>query len=211
MAREGYFKNWKNITKVSFGLVAVLFLLWLVFHTTQYVPDDQKDFWIIVFLSYGVLTSVIFGNADVRNRLFNVKFVKLFPRIALFFCVFLVIFYFMFHIVDPLEQSLFGVLRNIPFWLAVVHAFVFATLESAVWQGYLDYELGHPWSELTAGVFHWGVWTGGAFIVIPSAALLFAVFSGVNWYFRKDKNDIAPAIGTHIAFNFVKLGILLSV
>lgn len=211
MAREPYFKNWRKIKSVSFGLVYIFFTLWLIFHTQQYVPEGQQDFWFRVFIGYGILNAVIFGNADMRNKLFDVQFIRFLPRFFIFFGISLIVFYFLLAYLDPFDYTLFEILRTIPLWLGAVHALVFATTESVIWQGFLDYKIGHPWSELVAGVFHWGIWTGGALIVIPSAALLFAMFSTINWYFRKDKKDLAPAIGSHTAFNFIKLGMLLSV
>jgi hypothetical protein len=182
-----------------------------MFHTQQYVPEGQEDFWLMVFISYGVLLSVIMGNADIRNKLFDVTVVEFVPRFMLFFIPSLFIFYGIMNFVDPLQYTLFGILSNVPIWLMMTHALVFATIESAVWQGYLDQKVGHPWSELIAGIFHYGVWAGAAFIVIPSAALLFAIFSVANWYFRNSQKDLAPAIAVHTAFNFVKLGIFLTV
>jgi membrane protease YdiL (CAAX protease family) len=210
MAREPYLGNAKNVFQISFGLVTVLFLAWLIFHTHQYIPEGDRAFWNGVFISYGVFMSIIYGNADIRNKLFNTPLRKFLPRFMLFFGVSLIAFYFILGFVDPLEHSLFGLLSTIPVWLAMIHAFVFATIESAIFQGFLDEKIGRPASAITAGIFHWGIWTGGAIVVIPSAALLFSGFSFINWYFRKDKNDLAPAIGSHTAFNFVKLGIILS-
>jgi membrane protease YdiL (CAAX protease family) len=207
MRREPYFKNWKKIKSVSIGLVYVFFILWLIFHTHQYVPEDQKNYWLIVFISYGILNSIIFGSADLRNKLFNVKLISFLPRFLLFGAVSFVGLFFVAKFLGSTTGSAFSMLSQIPLWLAVIHAFVFATTESVIWQGFLDYKIGHPWSELTAGLFHFGIWSGGAFVVIISAALLFACFSLVNWYFRKNKNDLAPAIGTHTAWNILKLGL----
>jgi hypothetical protein len=179
--------------------------MWLIFHTGQYVPEGQQDYWFKVFIAYGVLNSIIFGNVDLRNKLFNVKLLKFLPRFFLFAVASFVIFFVLLTRIDVISFSMFGVLSKIPLWLAVVHSLVFATTESVIWQGYLDQKIGHPWSELSAGVFHFGIWTGGAVVVILSAGLLFALFSVVNWYFRKNKNDLAPAIGTHTSYNFVKL------
>lgn len=212
MARGSLFKgSIKKAMNISFGIVTVFFLLWLIFHTSQYVPEGREDFWLIIFLSYGILLSLVFGNADLRNKLFDIRFIDSVPRLLMYFFFGLIFFYFLLSFVDPLEGSLFGILSAIPLWLAAIHAFVFATIESVVWQGYLDYKVGLIASPLIAGIFHYGVWTGGAFLVIFSAGLLFLFFSTVNWYFRVNKNDVIPAIGVHTAYNFIKLGILLSV
>ena len=210
MAREGYFKNWKNISQISFGLVYIGFTLWLIFHTKQFVPEGFEDFWWMVFISYGLLNAMIFGSADIRNQLFSVKFFKSLPRFFIFFGLSLFGFYILLSFFDPIQSNFFTLLENIPLWLACIHALVFATTESAIWQGFLDHKIGHPWSELSAGVFHYGIWSGGAVVIIISATLLFAFFSLTNWYFRKNKTDIIPVIAIHTAFNFVKLALLLS-
>ena len=211
MQRQPYFSDWKKIGKVSFGLVASFFYLFLLFHTKSYVPKGYEDMYWMVFVSYGILLAVSFGVPNIRNKLFNVRLVDFLPRFLLFGGISLLVFYYLLTDINPMGGQFFAFLGQVPMWLALIHAFVFATIESAVWQGFLDYELGHPWSELTAGVFHWGVWVGSALIVIPSAALLFAVFSLTNWYFRKSTSDLAPAIGVHTAFNIIKLGILFAV
>lgn len=206
MAIANYFKNWRKITIVSYGLVYIFFNLWVIFHVPEFVPVEQQGLWYKVFISYGILNSIIFANADMRNKLFDVKFTKFVPRFALFFVGFLLLFYVVLARIDPLSHTAFGMLKSVPLWLGVIHALTFATTESVVWQGFLDEKIGHPWSELTAGIFHFGIWTGGAFIVILSAGLLFAFFSLVHLYFRKSKRDLAPVIGCHTAFNVVKLG-----
>lgn len=210
MIKTGYFSNWKNVFQISLGLVVVLFLSWLVFHTSQYVPAEHKDSWLIVFISYGVLASMIFGVSDIRAKLFDIKFVDFLIRGSVPFVISLFAFFYLFTYFEPADYTLFDVLSNVPTWLLILHAFVFATLESAIWQGYLDQKVGHPWSELVAGVFHWGIWSGGAVIVIFSASLLFALFSYVNYRFSINKNDIVPAIAVHTAFNFIKLGLIFS-
>lgn len=79
---------------------------------------------------------------------------------------------------------------------------------STIWQGYLDHpesKVGQPWSSLIAGIFHIFVWQGTKLFIFISASILFAIFSLINWYFRKDKDDLAPAIGFHTAYNHLKM------
>ena len=64
---------------------------------------------------------------------------------------------------------------------------------------------------LSAGIFHYGVWEGGFLVVVLSAGSLFLFFSWINWRFKNGKDDLAPVIGVHTAYNFIKLGILLAV
>ncbi|MEO5350527.1 MAG: hypothetical protein H7836_12905 [Magnetococcus sp. YQC-3] len=204
---KGYFSGFARIKNVSVGILYILFTLWLILHTTQYIQDGQQEFWYRVFIFYGLLNALIIGNADLRNKLFNVRMVDFIPRFLLFFGVGMLFFYIMLTYFDPLKYSFFGALANIPLWLGLLHVFVFATTESVIWQGYLDNLLGHPWSELSAGIFHWGIWSGGAIVVIPSATLLFMFFSYVNYRFAKGKNDLSPAIGTHSAWNLIKISL----
>jgi hypothetical protein len=210
MGRKGFFSNWKNITQISIGLVYILFLSWLIFHTLDFVPLEQYDYWFKVFISYGILNALIIGSADIRNKLFSVRLIDFAPRFLMFFSVSIILFYFMLQFIDPTGSSIFTLLTDIPVWLAIIHAFVFATTESVIWQGFLDYKVGVPASAFIAGLFHWGIWEGSAFVVIPAATLLFLFFSFVNWYFRKNTNDVVPAVAVHTAWNLVKLGSLVA-
>lgn len=209
MTKKPFFGNWDKIKGISFGLVLVLFNLWIIFHIPEFAPAGQEDVWYRIFISYGMLSTWIFSNADMRSKLFNVKFVKFLPRLALYFGIFLVAFYFLMRYVDPTTGKFTAIVSSIPLHLALAHAFTFASIESTVWQGYLDEAIGRPFSALSAGIFHLFIWSGGAFLVIISASLLFLFFSFVHYYFRKSKSDLAPVIGCHTAYNFVKLGILL--
>lgn len=203
-----YFSQVGKITKVSIGLVATMAFLWIMFHTQQYIPDGQKDYFLTVFLMYGVFGAFVFGNSDTRNKLYNVQFTRFLPRFLIFFSISFILFSIIIAKLNIFDSSYLSFLSGIPLWLAIIHALVYATIESAVWQGYLDDKLGHPWSELSAGLFHFGVWTGGAVLVILSATVLFFIFSFTNWRFRDNQNDLAPAIGVHSAFNIVKLGVM---
>lgn len=208
--KPGFFSGYRKITSISVGLVYVFFTLWLIFHTAQFVPTSQQDFWYRVFIGYGILNSIIFGNANLRNKLFNVKLLSFIPRFLFFFISGLVIFYFITSFVDPgATGGLLSLLAGVPLWLAVIHSFIFATTESVIWQGYLDEKIGQPWSALTAGFFHFGIWSGGVFFVIIGATLLFLMFSYINWRFKQNRHDLAPAIGTHAAYNIIKLGVFV--
>jgi hypothetical protein len=210
MKRKGFFSNWKNIKSVSFGLVYVFFMLWLIFNTSQFIPADRVNDLYRVLIGYGLLNAVIFGIEDIRNKLFNVKFIKFLPRLFLFTLGGIIVFYFLLARFELESGGLFDLISNVPIWLMFIHGLIFATTETAIWQGYLDEKIGQPWSAIVAGLFHWGVWTGSAFFVIITASLLFMMFSLVNWYFRKDKDDLAPALGVHFAYNLIKLGLIVS-
>ncbi len=211
MVKEKFFGNWKNFRNISLGLVASLFLSWLIFNTFAFVPDGQEDKWLLIFLSYSTFMGITFGSADARSKLYNTNFFKSIPRFLLFFIPAFFVLYFLLQLVEPAYSgsSVIEILRNIPVWLAIINAFVFATFESSVWQGLLDYRMGRIASPISAGIFHMFIWSGGVFMIIPVVTFLFMGFSWFNWYFRKDKNDLIPAIAIHTAYNFLILGIIL--
>jgi len=209
MAREPFFKNWKGFLTVSVGILYVLFVCYLIFHTFQFVPPQYESYWWKIFVSYSMLNTLILGNATLRNKLFNVQFLKFLPRFLLFSIGAYLVFYFILQNVNPFGSTAYTLLSNIPVWLALVHAFVFATTESIIWQGYLDEKLGRPASCLSAGLFHFGIWSGGLIFVAALAGLLFLFFSFIHWYFRKNPSDFAPVIGVHFGYNMVKLMLLI--
>lgn len=206
MKVKDFITDFSKIRNLSFGLVYVLFNVWVIFHIPEYFTEGNHEQWYKIFISYGLLNAWIFSNVDMRNKLFNVKAVDFIPRVMIAFFVSIFIFYFVLQVFDPLRHTFFGMLANVPIWLALVHGITFATTESLIFQGYLDGKVG-IWSPIIAGLFHYGVWSGGAIIVIFSAFLLFLLFSLIHLQFRKNKNDLAVVIGAHTAFNFVKLGL----
>ena len=216
MANETYIARlgFKKILKISFGLATALFLLWLIFNSFAYVPEGKEDVWQITFIAYGVLGSYVFGSSDIRSKLYSISFFKSLPRLFLYIFGSLVFFYFLLNLVDPFPSVVSSILENAPWWLLIVHAFVFATIESSFWQGYLDERIGIVWSAFSAGLFHMFIWFGLILMNFIGASILFFMFSGFHYYFsvrRGKKNDLIPVIGFHTAFNFVKLGIILSI
>lgn len=206
MAKQPFFGNWRNIATVSYGVVYIFFNLWVIFHIPQFVPSGQETIWYRVLSSYLILNIVVLGSADLRNKLFDVKLVDFLPRFFMYTGFFLIGWFLIVRLFDPLSGSAISVISNIPLWLALLHALTFATTESVIWQGYLDQKIGQPWSAISAGVFHLFIWTGSAIIVIIGAGALFLLFSYVNWRFRTSKKDLVPAISCHTAYNIVKLG-----
>jgi hypothetical protein len=210
MLKSGFFANWKNIKKISFGLVTTLFLIWLIFNTAHFVPASQKDNMLIAFISYGILGAMVFAFADIRNKLFNINFWKSLPRFFLFFIISLIGFYVILKFTSPVDTSFSELLSSVPVWLAMIHCFVYATIESAVWQGFLDDVVGRIFSCIIAGLFHMFVWGGSVFFAFLGSAILFLIFSFIHYYFRKNKNDLIPVIAVHTAYNIIKLGFFFS-
>jgi len=205
-----YFGNWKKIQGVSYGIVYLLFIMWVIFNLHKFVPSDQQELYFAVFVPYAILNVIIIGSADMRNKLFNVKLIEFLPRLILYTFIFLTLFYFVFARSANDPNSLFGLLGGLPLWLILSQAFIFATTESILWQGYLDDLLGRPFSAISAGVFHMFIWQGEWWFIIVSAGLLFAFFTVVHLFLRKNKNDFAPVIGCHLAYNLIKLGLFVS-
>lgn len=212
MAREKYVKTlgFKKFLNISFGLITTLLLLWLIFNAFIFETAQLSVLDVVLFLSYGLLGVYVFANADIRNKLYNIPFFKSLPRFALFFFSSLILFHLLFGIINPLPDTALSILTGIPTWILIVHAFVFATVESAFFQGYLDYRIGIIGSCIVAGLFHMLIWTGTPLQNFFGASILFLGFSTVNWYFRQNKSDLIPVIAVHTAYNFIKLALILS-
>lgn len=179
------------------------------FKDTGYYVRTFKAFWHWwrIITCYTVMLSLIMGVGDMRSKLFNVETLKFIPRFLLFYIPSVLLLSQLLKIISP-EGLIFGAIWELPKWLLFVHGFIIATIESTIWQGYLDHpesNVGQPWSSLIAGIFHIFVWKGTKIFIFISASLLFALFSFINWYFRKDKDDLAPAIGFHTAYNHLKM------
>ena len=196
MARENYIKSFGlgKFLSISFGLLTSLLLLWLVFNAFIFNSAELSVLDVVLFLSYGLLGVYVFANADIRNKLYNISFFKSLPRFLLFFAGSLIAFYFLLGVADPLPNTAISIITGVPTWILIIHAFVFATIESAFWQGYLDGKIGIFGSVIVAGLFHMLIWTGAPFQNFIGASLLFLVFSTCHWYFRKNTNDLIPVI-----------------
>ena len=215
MARESFFKRFavSKFLNISFGLITSLLLLWLIFNAFIFSSSggEVSVLNVITFLSYGILGVYVFANADIRNKLYNLPFFKSIPRLLLFFVISLVAFYFLFNLVGVTPKTALNSLLGISPWLLVIHAFVFATIESAFFQGYLDEKIGIFGSVLTAGFFHMLIWAGSPMMNFFGASLLFLGFSTAHWFFRNNSNDLLPVIAIHTAYNFITLGLILNV
>lgn len=198
--------NWKFI---SFGVVWVLWNVWVIFNIPHFAPEGTIDQWYKIFISYNLFTTAILANADMRNKLFNVPIIKFLPKMAMWTGIFFGIFWVILTNVDPFSNSIISAIQGIPIHLALAHAFTFAVSESIIWQGYLD-EATNPYvSALIAGAFHMFVWSGAPLLVVFTAGALFLGFSAVHWYLGKKGTDFSAVIGAHAAYNGVKIILLL--
>lgn len=209
MNRTPYYTNWKGLLNISLGLFVVVLYSFLLFHTFQFVSADKEFYWWSAIISYTVMFSLVLTIPKARDCLFKIRLSKYSVRFLMFYIPAIFALSWILQLFPIGEVGILGALHDVPKWLLFIHAFVFTLIESCFWQGWLDYPypigIGHPWSEIVAGLFHWGIWLGGALVVIPSAGILFMFFSAINWYFRDSINDIGPAHAVHTAYNHIKL------
>lgn len=206
MAKKPFFRDWKKFLAISFGLVYILFMIWTFVHVPEYFPEGQHNHWYLVMSSYIVINTLLFSNADIRNRLFNVKFIKMLPKLLMAFFGSLIFFYIVLKRYDPFQYEFFSLLAAVPVWLALVHGITFATTESLL-QVYLTERIGPIGMAIFMGILHYGIWSGGALFVVIGAGTLFLLFQFVHYIWSDGPYDFAAIIGVHTAFNFIKLGL----
>lgn len=210
MARGSFFAGSSKILKASLGSFLVVFYIYLLFQTYRFVPADQVDTYFKIFVCYSFMLALGFALPDARASFFKVPVFTYLPRFALSFGVFLFLFFVVLARVDPFGATALSIFSAVPWWLKIIHATVFALIENAFFIGYLTKTWGVLAASFTAGLFHYGVWEGSAFFVIPAAGLLFLAFSYVHYRFKRNENDFSVVDGCHTAYNFVKLGMFLS-
>lgn len=213
MAKKPFFYGAGKILKVSFGTLTIAYLLFMIFNYYEYIPVDKQGSYLIMFMSYALLTAVVFGNADIRNVLFKIKATTFLKRFALHFIPLFVIFYLIMSALEGVDVLPFrDVIVGLPIYIILTAFFIYAVLESAVWQGYLDNwnksGVGVPWSSISAGIFHLNVWPGPWWLVVPTATIWFMCISYYNHRFKKFEDDIVPAVAFHTAFELAFLLIL---
>lgn len=225
MKKDSFFKRlgFKKLKRISFGLLASLFLLWLIFNSFAFVPEGKELKWVLTFLSYGGLGSYVFSRQDLLSKLSLISLRKAFVPFVVVFLASLFGLAILLGVVDPFPAHILAILMGIPAYLLLIHAFVFATVETSFWQGILDSKIGVLGSAITAGVFHMFIWEGSLVLNFFGATFLFMVFSYVNYrgqkYFIKrgisKKVAFALAliatIAFHTAYNFIKLGLMIGI
>lgn len=208
--RKGFFSGWRNVLFISVGLSYALFFLWVLFNVPYFVPKGMEGTYWKIFASYGFLTVYIFGNAKIQNVLYNQKLIKFIPSFIMYLIIFMIIFSIVLGFFDVTNINNFSIVKQLPIWLALSHALIFAVSESVLWQGYLDHIMGVPASALIAGIFHMFVWNGVWYLNIIFSALLFVFFSFIHFWLGNKNKNLAPVIACHTAYNFVVLGFFLS-
>lgn len=221
MARQSFIRSlgFKKLRSISYGLVSAFVLFFLLFNSFAFVPEDSQLKWVITFLSYGVLGAYVFARADLRSRLFDVRFFRAMLIFVPYFFGTLIVLYFLFGLVNPFPNIVLSIFTGMPFWLLSAYAFIFSTIETTFWQGYLDEKIGILGSFLFAGIIHMFIWTGPLWLNFLGASALFFIFSSLNYWFgfrpgasREAKTtSLIKTNAVHTAYNFIKLGLILSI
>jgi len=213
MAREKFIREFgiSKGLKISWGLVMTLLVLFFLFNAFTLTGETSTLLDWTIFVSYGFLAVFVFATADIRNRLYNIPFFSSLPRFLLFFGLAMVAFYLILGVIDPFPKAITGIFTGVNFFVLGFFLFIVSTIESAFFQGYLQYKWGIFFSMLIAGVFHMFIWDGTPFLNFIGASFLFLFFSSAHWYFRRDKNDLIPVMAIHTAYNFIKYFLILAV
>lgn len=197
----------KKLFKISFGLFVSIFLLWTLFNAYSFVPEGMGLKATLGFLGYGLLGSYTFSRHQVRSKLSQISLLKAMPIFLFTTFVSFVVLGFFLGVRDPLPETFISVLIGLPVYIQLSNAFIFATVESSFWQGWLDGKIGILGSSLVAGFFHMIVWPGPLLFNFIGATFLFFVFSQFNRFFSKRWGvvvGLVMTIGVHTGYNLVK-------
>ena len=201
MVKNGFVEElgFDRLKSISFGFVASLFLLWLLFNSNSFVPEGQELKYTLAFLGYGLLGSYTFAREDVKARLNEISFIKAFPIFSgVMIASFIGISSFLGLQSTP--DSVLYALVGIPIYLQALNSFVFALVETSFFQVIIQEKEGLFLSALMGGFFHMLVWNGTALANFIGASILFFVF-GLVYYFAKRRFGIPVALIITIAFH----------
>ena len=200
-----------KLKTISFGTVTALILFFVIFNASAFIPEVDQLKYILIFLSYGIFGSYLFARQDIQSKLTNISVWKAIPIFAIFFFATLLILYFLLGFANPFPQTFLSVLAGVPLWLLICMAFIFATVETSMFQGILYKQAGFIGSAIIAGFFHMFVWTGSLMTNLLASTGLFLTFNLCHHWFDKKGKTLIPVIAIHTAYNFIILGIILGV
>ena len=83
-----------KLKKISFGLVGGIFLLWLMFNASGFVPEGMELKYTLAFLGYGLLGSYMFSREDIKAKLNRISFIRASPIFLGVTFVFFILFSF---------------------------------------------------------------------------------------------------------------------
>ncbi len=104
-----------------------IFLLFFNFNAFILNDSDVSTLDAVLFLSYGMLGVFVFGNANIRNPLYDTPFFRSIPRYALFFFVALVFFYFFLGVVNPFPNAVIGIFTGVNLLMLGFFLFIVST------------------------------------------------------------------------------------
>ncbi len=219
MAEHNPFGKLLNFgSKISLGIVIVLFLAWMYLRTDTLFPQNPM-LWNKYILTYILLTSLVFSfNALASDKtekvLFRVSFLKEFPKLLLSVGISGVFFYVVGYLLKGQAlPTIASALTSTPFAVLVLYTFVVATSEELIFRGWLPNEMRarkiskvgvYIIQTVVFAFFHWfvsgSVWT--IVIYIPLGLLFMYVKDKFS-----PKTNMAN-IGVHATWNAFILGFM---
>lgn len=208
-----------QLSKISLGVVLILFWVWMWIKVPQLFPTNTEAFRNII-LTYIIFATLVFSFDAISSRrterpLFQIGFLKAFPKFLIFAGIGLgVLFLFGLAIKGDALPTIFDAVRNVGIGVILLHAFFVATLEEKVFRSWLVNELrarrireGFAWtiSVLVFAFFHYmlnGEWLTLA-IYIPLGFIFLVVRERYS-----PRTDMANS-GLHFAWNMFILGFLV--
>ena len=135
-----------QLSRISLGVVLVLFWGWMYLRIPQLFPQNTEAFRQII-TTYILFTALIFSFDAIASRktetpLFRVGFLKAFPKFLIFAGIGLgILFGFTFLVKGEALSSIYTAVKGIGIAVLLLHAFFVATLEEKIFRSWLPNEL----------------------------------------------------------------------
>ena len=207
-----------QLSKISLGVVLILFWGWMYLRVPQLFPQNTEAFRAII-TTYILFTALIFSFDAIASKkterpLFTIGFLKAFPKFLLFAGIGLGIM-FLFNLIITGESlpNIFQAIKGIGIGVLLLHAFFVATLEEKIFRGWFPNELrargisrNFVWisSAIVFAFFHYLL--NGELLTILIYIPLGLVFMAVKQKWSP-RTDMANS-GVHFAWNVFILGFM---
>jgi len=211
---------WKNLSRLSLGVVLVLFWGWFYLRADQlFAGSGWAIDWKAQVQVYILFAVIVFGidtlaSRNTERELFKVSFLKAFPKFLLSAGISLfILFLFGLTLKGGALPSIKVALLSVGFGVLLFHALFVAILEEKVFRGWLWAELrqsgysntlSYVLVALIFALFHYtlnGDWTS-LVLYIP----LSFIFTWVKLNYSP-RTDMSNA-GVHFAWNLFVLGFM---
>lgn len=207
-----------QLSRISLGVVLVLFWAWMYLRIPQLFPQNTEAFRTVI-TTYILFAALIFSFDALASKrtetpLFKVSFLKAFPKFLLFAGIGLgILLGFGFIIKGEALPTIFEAVKGIGLGVLLLHAFFVATLEEKVFRSWLPNELRavginkgmvFVMQALVFAFFHYllnGQWLT-ILIYIPLGMVFMVVRNKYS-----PKTDMANS-GLHFSWNVFILGFL---